>query len=492
MSFVQTGYKVFSKLEEIFKRKSFKTIFIAFSSLILFFGVMNVYAQEAETEVPKVKVNWDGTKAFYNLASGTDKDEDNMTSFSGVSATNTAWTILSTMAPGLTDGGDKIEGDSSIPEDMRGGLLGTADSFVNYAYSNQPNINLVAHLGNEWVPGYKESSTGLYAAEKQSGYQELMDSGISNIWAKFRDLAYLFFVVVMIVIGFMIMFRSKLGGQTLVSLGNTIPNVIVGLILVTFSFAIAGLVIDVGGLITSFLASLFDGELVSIENIGNLMKSVFTSGTIETSSIVAGSGAGSIALGAGLGSLAAAIGGSAVLAILGPALIGVGLIGLLLVLTLLGIVFVGVIKLLITLYKAYFGILLGVALGPLQIMIGSIPGQNHMTKNWFLGIVRNVLVFPVVFFIVNAPNLLLGDKDIILNFPEKLTYADPSSNGIDINATSGFLMFILRVFVIYLAAQAPKYIEAFIPNTSSKAAGDAGAAAKMSLSKIPLVGALFK
>ncbi len=491
MSFVKTGYRIFSKLEEIFKRKSFKTVFVAISSMVLFFGVMNVYAQE--TEIPKINVNWDGMKAFYNLASGTDKDEDNMTSFSGVSATNTAWTILSTMAPGLTEGGDKIQEEGSgVPEDMQGGLLGTADRFVNYAYTNQPNVNLVAHLGNEWVPGYKESTTGLYAADKQSGHEELMDSGISNIWAKFRDLAYLFFVVVMIVIGFMIMFRSKLGGQTLVSLGNTIPNVIIGLILVTFSFAIAGLIIDVGGLITNFLASIFKGELVSIENVGNLMKSVFTSGTAETTGIIAGSGGVAALGGWGLGALATAIGGSAVLAILGPALVGVGLIAILLVLALLGIVFVGVIKLLITLYKAYFGILLGVALGPLQIMMGTIPGQNHMTMNWLLGIVRNVLVFPVVFFIVNAPNLLLGDGDIILNFPEKLTYADPNSTGMDINATSGFLIFVLRVFVIYLAAQAPKYIEAFIPNTSSKAAGDAGAAAKMSLSKIPLVGGLFK
>ena len=490
MSFVNTGYRVFSRLEEISKRKSFKTIFVAISSMVLFSGVMNVYAQESE--VPKINVDWEGMKAYYNLASGTKKEEDNMTSFSGVSATNTAWTILSTMAPSLTEGGEDIEGDSSIPEDMRGGLLGAADSFVNYAYTNQPSVNLVAHLGNEWVPGYKESTTGLYAAEKQSGYDELMDSGITNIWAKFRDLAYLFFVVVMIVIGFMIMFRSKLGGQTLVSLGNTIPNVIVGLILVTFSFAIAGLVIDIGGLITNFLASLFNGDLVSIENVGNLMKSVFTSDATKVSSIVAGSGAGSIALGAGLGSIATAIGGSAVLAILGPALVGVGLIGILLILALLGIVFVGIIKLLITLYKAYFGILLGVAIGPLQIMIGTIPGQNHMTMNWLLGIVRNVLVFPVVFFIVNAPSLLIGDGDIILNFPEKLTYADPNSTGMDINASSGFLIFVLKVFAIYLAAQAPKYIEAFIPNTSGKAAGDAGAAAQMSLSKIPLVGALFK
>jgi hypothetical protein len=372
---------------------------------------------------------------------------------------------------------------------MRGGLLGAADRFVNYAYTNQPSVNLVAHLGNEWVPGYKESTSGLYAADKQSGYDELMDSGISNIWAKFRDLAYLFFVVVMIVIGFMIMFRSKLGGQTLVTLGNTIPNVIIGLILVTFSFAIAGLIIDVGGLITNFLASLFDGKLASIEDVWHLMKSVFGNSNILTAGSV-----GVIGF-SGAGGLVSALGATTAIGLLasfGTILAGIGLVGLILLLAVVGIVFVGIIKLLITLYKAYFGILLGVALGPLQIMIGTIPGQNHMTKNWLLGILRNVLVFPVVFFIVNAPNLLLGNGDIDLSLPEKLTFADPTDSVTNVPVTGGIIMFVLRVFVIFLAAQAPKYIEAFIPNTSSKAAGDAGAAAKMSLSKIPLVGGLFK
>lgn len=487
MSFVKTGYRIFSKLEEIFKRKSFKAIFIAFSSSILFFGVMNVFAQEAE--IPKLKVGWEGTKALFNLASGTEKDEDNMTSFSGVSTTNALWVAVVSAVPQITAGAEEIEKDSSIPEDMKNGLLGTADNFVTYAYTNQPNVNLVAHLGNEWVPGYKESTTGLYAAEKQSGYDELMDSGISNIWAKFRDLAYLFFVVVMIVIGFMIMFRSKLGGQTLVSLGNTIPNVIIGLILVTFSFAIAGLIIDIGGLITNFLASLFTGKLASIEDVWHLMKSVFgNSDILKTGSIAAGSFSLAGAFISGLGTVTTL----GIVSALGPISAGIGLIGLLFLLVLIGIVFVGIVKLLITLYKAYFGILLGVALGPIQIMVGTIPGQNHMTKNWLLGILRNVLVFPVVFFIVNVPNLLLGDGEINLSLPEKLTFADPADSVTNLPVTTGIVLFVLRVFVIYLAAQAPKYIDAFIPNTSSKAAGDAGAAAKMSLSKIPLVGGLFK
>jgi hypothetical protein len=34
------------------------------------------------------------------------------------------------------------------------------------------------------------------------------------------------FVIVMIIAGFMIMVRNKIGGQTMVTLGNVLPNVL--------------------------------------------------------------------------------------------------------------------------------------------------------------------------------------------------------------------------------------------------------------------------
>ncbi|MDO9028041.1 MAG: hypothetical protein Q7U68_04180, partial [Candidatus Roizmanbacteria bacterium] len=66
----------------------------------------------------------------------------------------------------------------------------------------------------------------------------------SNLWKIFRDLSYMLLVIVLIAIGFMIMFRAKINPQTVISVENALPKIVIALILITFSFAIAGFLID--------------------------------------------------------------------------------------------------------------------------------------------------------------------------------------------------------------------------------------------------------
>lgn len=80
-----------------------------------------------------------------------------------------------------------------------------------------------------------------YAAEG-IGFAAL--SPIMNLWKVFRDVAYMLLALVLIAIGFMIMFRMKLNPQTVISVENALPRIVISLILITFSFAIAGFLID--------------------------------------------------------------------------------------------------------------------------------------------------------------------------------------------------------------------------------------------------------
>ena len=143
------------------------------------------------------------------------------------------------------------------------------------------------------------------------------------------NLAYLFFVIVMIIAGFMIMFRHKIGGQAMVTLGNVLPNVIIALVVATFSFAIAGLIIDFGGLIIGLIVDVFDlsDTATSIAGFGNLFSNVFTGG-VKMATLISGIG-GALGLGGilgGVGGLGALLGGP-VAWIVGAA---VGALGLLL------------------------------------------------------------------------------------------------------------------------------------------------------------------
>jgi len=82
----------------------------------------------------------------------------------------------------------------------------------------------------------------------------------ANLWKMFRDLSYLVLVIILIAIGFMIMFRMKINPQTVISVENALPKIVIALILVTFSFAIAGFLIDLMYILIAIGISILSGN----------------------------------------------------------------------------------------------------------------------------------------------------------------------------------------------------------------------------------------
>ena len=374
--------------------------------------------------------------------------------------TGTADYFLSTVCPQCTVGGREMASNPNLPEGMRLGLTGIVEREVTAMFNAQPSIDVVAHLSEEWVPGYKEKQS-VYA----TGYDDLIKTNIDSLWSVTRNIAYLGFVIIMIVVGFMIMFRSKIGGQTLVTIGNSIPKVIVGLILVTFSFAIAGLILDIAGIFMGIISGIL-GSNVPVHNIFKLLGGIL------------GIGGWVIDGALGIPGIVLTITGA-----LGPA----GPILLILALVILGIVLFGALKLWFTLVKTYFALLVNVIVAPLAIMAGSIPGNEAMTINIFKSMLRNALVFPLAFAIVNLPYfLILKDNRVRFTFPETVF------EGATMGDTIGpIMMSLAKVLAIFVAAQAPQFMKAIIPPTASKGGADAAGAIKEGLGKIPLVGGMF-
>ena len=490
MSNVRKIYNLGNRTKKIIDSKSFKISFISFLTLFLFFGAFNSYAQE---EDGIIKPDWEGEKKFHNIVNGADDMEDNSQTSLGQQNVTTLWTgVLYLGGEDLLDEETKQKLEAAnVPYDLRKGVIGMVDDASTAIYASYPLVNIPDHLAQQWVPGYKDSTTALYAQDGiWSGYSELQAAGIQPLWTDFLNLAYVFFVIVMIIAGFMIMFRHKIGGQAMVTLGNVLPNVIIALIVATFSFAIAGLLIDFGGLLISLIVNIFglSETASSIADFGKIFGNVFTGGT-KIATLISGA-AGAL----GVGGILIGFGGLASIPGIGW-MIGsaVGAIGLLFALIVLGIIAFGAIKVLITLFKAYFQLLLSVILGPLQITLGAIPGNNAAIMNWMKGVLRNVLVFPVVFFIVNIPNALVanGDAEMRLRLPAKLVYETEGYDATGPNIAGGLLIFILKIFVLYFAAQAPKFIESFLPSNSNKGLAAGLDAVKGSLQKVPLIGGMF-
>lgn len=451
-----------------------KKIFSTFLLLITMFTVfiMPVYAEDEEDsgtiERLPVQQGWEEMDEASNVVQDTPEGGQNAEKTAGKSMYGTASVLLTAIAP------EVVADPEDLPETMRRGILGVTEDGIMTLFNNQPRIDVVAHLAEEWVPGYKESNA-VYA----SGYDDLTASGIATLWSTTRNVAYAFYVVIMIIIGFMIMFRNKIGGQMMVTVGNSLPKVIVSLVLVTFSFAIMGLIIDVAGIAQNILTAIFYGDeiakSVQVTNPWALFASVFTKSATAQWATGTTTGLGIVGIVADL-----ATGGPGVWLFAGIALLLVALI-------ISGIILVGAIKLWIALIKAYLGLLINVITAPLAIMVSAIPGNDAAMTNTFKSALRNALVFPLAYGIVNLP-YYIADRGVSLTFPSTLTGEAQAGN----TFLSNMLIGIAKIVAVYAAASAPDIAKSIIPATAPKSGIDLSKSLKEGMGKVPFIGGMFK
>lgn len=123
--------------------------------------------------------------------------------------------------------------------DNGGGALGLLTGGIAMLYTAPAHTGqYVSYLSQSFgvsKPSYAQESQGI-------GFDSI--NPIIGIWAVFRDISYLLFIFVFIIIGVAIMLRAKIDPRTVMTIQNQIPKLIIGIIMVTLSFAIAGLLID--------------------------------------------------------------------------------------------------------------------------------------------------------------------------------------------------------------------------------------------------------
>jgi len=292
-------------------------------------------------------------------------------------------------------GGDPI--NEAAPSSLRsGGAIGGVTSMIAMMVANQPasGVEYVADIGrNLGIVSPVYAQTGF-------GFGKL--SPILPIWRAFRDIAYLFFIVIFIVIGFAIMFRVKISPQAVMTIQSAVPRIIIALLLVTFSYAIIGFMIDLMYVLIAIIAVAFEstklinpGQAQSVYLNANIMTLV---GAFATTGIGAVMQVGEILtleqfLPETVQGVLDAMQGIPLIGGLFNVmrLPGYGLLTLVLRIVLLFTFF----KLFFVLLKAYIGVLMSIIFGPLQLLMGALPGRSPL-GGWLNGIVNNLLVFPTV------------------------------------------------------------------------------------------------
>jgi hypothetical protein len=85
-------------------------------------------------------------------------------------------------------------------------------------------------------------------------------SPMLTLWRTVRNITYFLLILVIIAMAFMIMFRVKLSPQTVISIQSALPKIIISLILITFSYAIAGFVIDLMYVVIGLVAAILSAS----------------------------------------------------------------------------------------------------------------------------------------------------------------------------------------------------------------------------------------
>lgn len=342
-----------------------------------------------------------------------------------------------------------------------GALLPTVGRVIAMTIENQPSSKeyVADVLDNIGIPSISRA----YA--QGTGYQAL--TSFLPFWKVFRNLAYSLYIIMFVVVGIMIMLRTKVNAQTIITIQTALPNLLITLLLITFSYAIVGFMIDLMYFLIYLTVYLIGsvGIIDSSKMITRLMSysawSVIFEGRNSIISAVA-SAIGGVLWGLGTGMLGVA---GAVISMVSPMYL------------IVAVAFaIAMLKLMVALIKAYIMVIVQTVTAPVQILMNAMPGSKAFST-WLKTTASYLIPFPVAacMFIFSA--ILVGNptnKTLLNDFGgdanpfgvnqsaeiyqnrenvwlPPFTLTDAKANNTDILTLIGFFIFLMTPAAVKMA-----------------------------------------
>lgn len=328
---------------------------------------------------------------------------------------------------------------------LSGGTLGAVSSVIGALYLNPP-VKSADYL----------ASVGQGLGIVKTANAQVVGSGaavlnpILSLWQVSRNISYVIMIIIFVVIGIMVMFRNRINPQTVITAQTALPGLVIGLILITFSYFLAGLISDmafVGTNVVGYYFSAVKGQtnppqnlvedvstenvlrvfspftkIMNIDRVQNALgliwddlavpgtcrqcpwdmdpqKAITALATLVVMQILMpfGSmfgGAGQIVSGA--------------IAFGGTALIPVQIVSLVLSFLAMVMLIYAMLKLLMRLINNYITIIFLTITAPFQFLAAALPGRQGIATNWVLNMLANILAFPAVLAVFYFIAFLLG------------------------------------------------------------------------------------
>jgi hypothetical protein len=132
------------------------------------------------------------------------------------------------------------------------GILGFVGSTVDGLYISKPIAS------SEFLANFGDSLGLVKTAHAQvGGSGNGVLAPVYTLWVVSRNLCYLLMIVIFLSVGLMIMFRQKINPQTVISVQSALPGLVIGLILITFSYFMASVITDMAFIGTDLVGFFF-------------------------------------------------------------------------------------------------------------------------------------------------------------------------------------------------------------------------------------------
>ncbi len=280
---------------------------------------------------------------------------------------------------------------------------------------------------------HQPASFNLYATDlarnSRFGAQPVYAQGIGfgaltpilGTWKAFRDVAYYLLTFMFLITGFLILIRHKIGGNMAVTVQNALPRLVLALILITFSYAIAGLIVDLMYLAIYFIINLFEARIF-IKDTALVSRGILSDVTprelalnthlftftiryiLDGQAWNAASSVGDI--------VSSAVSGIPILNLVTDAPV-VGplfkwIINQIFAITFAVALFIAMFRVFFQLIMSYAGFVMNVVLSPLLLLEMTIPGRNPW-QNWVKNLLAGLLPFVVTVFMIFMALALTGE-----------------------------------------------------------------------------------
>lgn len=374
----------------------------------------------------------------------------------------------------------------TTPQNSSSKSTGASGPITTLAYLTGSMLSFRPASGMEYL---KKTATNLHVMPQAyaqtgtgAGYNTL--SPVQSLWGVVRDISYALMVVVIIIMAFMIMFRAKISPQVVITVQSALPKIAIALVLITFSYAIAGFLVDFMYVILAAFAAMIKigDKVISQESITYLFGQLNSLNGLVSLSV------GIIIIAAIITVISGVlIGGSAIAAFSGigltvtPGGIAAAVIMLIFAIFLLFILF----RLFWLMIRTAAVTVLLIIAGPIMILTETLGAGGGFT-GWIRNLLANLSVYPTVAIMIFLSHYFFwgwAAGAITQIFPSGNPLNTYAITALNLNGTNGIinlpgmpigtsvLGFALSFVILFLIPRTAHVIEATINRKPVDVAG---------------------